>query len=136
MGKQVGGVELLLEPETEIPGWIWTKGTRRVELEIRKIHGRDIPVLRIQGGEASFADAHSFIVRFQGSRSFSVVFQTPQVLEIRDFNGGVLKQNHYLCEQCFANTGEVVSDRPSKIAGRVERTFRCAQCGHQWERTI
>lgn len=129
------GVELLLEPRTRVPAWIRNQ-TLSVSVGSVSFQGRRIRSLKIRGGTVSFLPGGSVGVKMPGSHGVWVAFRPLKVLEIRDLKGTLIERNHDLCPKCGNLAGSMVSHtQPSttKVAGLVDGTFECTQCGHRWE---
>jgi hypothetical protein len=127
------GIKLLLEPGTRVRDWIRYQ-TLNVRVRRERLKGRIIRSLEIRGGEASFFPGGGVEVKMPGSAEFRCAFQPMKVLEIHDLRGKLIKRNHHLCTECATLTGKMESHKPSTvIAGRMDATFKCTQCGHQYE---
>lgn len=127
-----GGVEIILEAGVRIPNWIRNQ-TRNVKIGRKKIHGKNVRILRVRGAEAGFIPGGAVDLRMPGSDEFWVPFGPLKVLQIRDLKDNLIKQNYLLCENCFTNTGKVKSSKISSNPSLVDSIFQCTECGHEWE---
>ena len=126
------GVEILFESRTRVPLWVRNQ-TLNVQLGPGQFNGRRVRSLKIRNGEALFFPGGGVVVKMPGSDEFWDAFQPMRVLEIRDLKGNLIKRNHYLCTECATLTGKMESYKSSDLAGLVDGSFKCTECGHQWE---
>ena len=127
------GVRVLLTTKAEIPDWILN--SRAISLETEEIQGRNLPVVKINNGDAEFIGGGSVALRIGRQKGYRVGFEPNSVLEIQTLEGELIKRNHHMCVPCGANTGRMVSYSPSSEGvGLVDATFQCERNPeHSWE---
>ena len=130
MGK---GVQLFLEPGTRVPGWVRNQDLN-VKIRRERLRGRTTRLLLIRKGEAQFCNGGGVVVKMPGSSKWWGVFVPMKVLEIRDLKGVLIKRNYHLCTECSTLTGRVESYKQVE-GGLLYQTFKCTDCGYEWELT-
>ncbi|MFH1036629.1 MAG: hypothetical protein V1756_00980 [Patescibacteria group bacterium] len=131
------GKEVLLVVGTQIPTWILAKPG--VKVEDKTINGKIVLSLILERGDALFCTGGGVDVKTNSSGRFLTAFDPLEVLEIRDLSNNSVRQNHFLCTKCFANTGVEV-DEKSGFNETLQRwqilhTFQCS-CGNTWKKII
>lgn len=128
-------LEILLKPRTRVCRWIKNQ-TLNVEIGVRDMNGRKVRSLKIRNGEALFSPGGGVIVKMPGSSEFWLAFGPMKVLEIRkpEKDGAVsIIRNHHLCTECGLLSGQAIASTPGLIAGRMDISFKCNDCGFEWE---
>lgn len=123
------GVQISLTVGVKIPQWI--AEYPGVTAEHCEKNGTRYALLVIPNGHAMFKGGVVKVTVRPDNNEYHVAFWEPtDVLEIRDKNGRLLKDNHRLCYKCFMNTKDY---RPMPCGqGRYNVHFRCQRCGHRW----
>ena len=128
----MNGVRIFLELGTRIPKWIRNQ-TLNTEVIKKVIKGRNIQVLTIKKGRASFGPGGGVGVVMPGSDQWWGAFREHEVLQIENIKDKTIKPNYHLCPECFTNTGRMVDHKRSdRIAGREDATFKCAGCNSMY----
>lgn len=137
--KAQKGVEIYLTNNADILAWL--AAGEGVSFRRKKISKAQVVILTIKKGEADFLQEGCVGIRLPRRKGLRIAFlgcrdnprQHP-VLKIVRLEDGLSMPNHYLCSKCFTNTGRTVKRQASqKIHGRIDVTFDCSVCGHQWE---
>ena len=129
MGQK--GIVIVLDQGVKVPEWI-TKHEKYVGVSTRISKGRELPVLTVFNGAAGFIAGGQVDINFPGSKGFRVAFEPRKVLEIVDLATGGREKNRYLCENCYALTGEKIQDKPIYGTIRQETVFGCRGCDAKW----
>lgn len=132
MTKERIGVRFLLTPETQIPDWVMQ--SPGVSLGTTETHGRVVPMIDVKKGDGGFIPGGAVDLK-TGRRKYRVAFGPGSVLEIQTLNGGLIKRNHFMCVECGAITGKIISHAPSEeIFGTENAVVQCGQNPeHRWE---
>ncbi|MDP2671871.1 MAG: hypothetical protein Q8P13_05475 [bacterium] len=119
------GVKLLLEPGTRIRNWIRVQDLN-IEVCNEERNGRNLRVLVVREGEASFIPGGWVAIRMPGSSEFWTAFAPLKVLEIRNLNGPIHERNWHMCIKCSTLTGKALTQPVN------EGKYGCTVCGYQW----
>ena len=125
------GIEIWLAHGAKIPQWVRNQD-KNITVQTQFPNGNRTRKLRIRNGEGCFVPGGAFGLKMPGSSNFPAAFPPLMVLLFVNLATKEEIRNHYYCEKCVANTGEIIARSDGTIAGMINSTFACTGCGHTW----